>query len=137
MTRQLIRKEKGQVATSPTSSSVEVDAKKDLATTTLSPVMEASSKPEKRKTIIHASLLITGPASSSPMKDRTVIIEDGKITSIEHTSDLSTELSSSPSVTVPVLMPGLWDVSCLSGTDIESRDVSRDLFPMFCLKQSS
>lgn len=75
------------------------------------PAMEESSKPHKSRTVIHASLVITGPASSSPLKDRTIVIEDGKIVSIEHTSNLSTDLSSSPSVTVLVLMPGIWDVS--------------------------
>lgn len=82
------------------------------------PVIRTSSTEEqnafehkKTKTVIHTSLLISGPESVEPLKDHTIVIEDGVIESIESTSSLSVELRSHPSTTVPVLMPGLWDVS--------------------------
>ena len=64
------------------------------------------------KTVIHASILIRGPASSPPLKNRTIVIEDKVITHIMHTDQLPSDLDSHPSTTVPVLMPGLWDCHC-------------------------
>ena len=68
--------------------------------------LEQSSK--TKTTVIHASLVITGPASAAPLKDHTVVIEDGTITKITPTSSLASSLKEHPSTTVPVLLPGLW-----------------------------
>ncbi|KAF2094868.1 amidohydrolase 1, partial [Rhizodiscina lignyota] len=57
--------------------------------------------------VIHADLLI--PGRGDPMEDVSVVVKDNKIADITTKSSLSDAFKDLPSISVPVLMPGLWD----------------------------
>jgi imidazolonepropionase-like amidohydrolase len=72
---------------------------------------DAASKQKKRSyTIIKADLLI--PGAGDPVSDAALVIEDKVIAWVGKQTDLPDKYSSLPhrAVSVPYLMPGLWDV---------------------------
>ncbi|RVX73751.1 hypothetical protein B0A52_02641 [Exophiala mesophila] len=71
------------------------------------PVQAEPASIEHPAHVIHAGLLI--PGRGEPKQSVSVVIHDGKISTITPTGSLPKTFQHLPSTNVPFLMPGLWD----------------------------
>ncbi|EXJ86661.1 hypothetical protein A1O3_03614 [Capronia epimyces CBS 606.96] len=112
-------------ATTPSTSSVDTDATLERTQANLARQQEGSyqdatsrppslgqplaSSPQVNQTtqLINTELLI--PGRGEPQNRMTVILQDGKITSVLPTSSVPPPFKKLPTTNVPVLLPGLWD----------------------------
>ncbi|KAL2436568.1 Ochratoxinase [Exophiala dermatitidis] len=73
----------------------------------MSPTTVEPPKDSDSAHLINADLLI--PGRGEPRSKMSVIVQDGKITSVQPTSSVPPPFKKLPTTEVPVLLPGLWD----------------------------